>query len=371
MYQINKSNNSISALREASFSELKYKERQHLQERIASTPNIFDEDMLIIQKEFDWFNETRERLDLLALDTEGNLVIIENKLDDTGRDLVRQSLKYASYCSTLKLSDIISIYQSYLDNDNSCEKAEDKLEKFFDTDDLSTIDINQLQTQRIIMVAWKFPKEVTSTALWLMDYWIKVQCFKTSLFIQEKNHFMTMEQIIPIQDAEEYTISMAEKKQEEVKSQSAKEKRERLCREFWSQLLPVVNSQTSLFSNINPTKDHWISAWSWLPGTPYSFIITDRTNYCAVEIYPWLNGNREENVAIFDKLFAYKHEIEESFWDELFWDRDAGVKWTRIRCTLKWVKYWNKEDRPKMIEFLSNKMAKLHRAIDPIAQKIR
>jgi len=38
---------------------------------------------LIIQKEFDGFNDTRERLDLLALDKEGNIVIIENKLDDT------------------------------------------------------------------------------------------------------------------------------------------------------------------------------------------------------------------------------------------------------------------------------------------------
>lgn len=38
---------------------------------------------MIIQKEFDGFDDTRERLDLLALDKDGNLVIIENKLDWT------------------------------------------------------------------------------------------------------------------------------------------------------------------------------------------------------------------------------------------------------------------------------------------------
>lgn len=38
------------------------------------------------------FDDTRERLDLLAIDKVGNLVIIENKLDDSGRDVVRQSL---------------------------------------------------------------------------------------------------------------------------------------------------------------------------------------------------------------------------------------------------------------------------------------
>jgi len=43
---------------------------------------------LVIQKEFDGFNETNERLDLLALDKQGNIVVIENKLDDSGKDVI-------------------------------------------------------------------------------------------------------------------------------------------------------------------------------------------------------------------------------------------------------------------------------------------
>jgi RecB family endonuclease NucS len=43
---------------------------------------------LIIQKEFAGFGDTKERLDLLALDKKGKLVVIENKLDDSGRDAV-------------------------------------------------------------------------------------------------------------------------------------------------------------------------------------------------------------------------------------------------------------------------------------------
>jgi hypothetical protein len=73
------------------------------------------EELLIIQKEFDGFQDTNERLDLLALDKQGCLVVIENKLDDTGRDVTWQALKYASYCSTLSKEQIRAIYQSYLD----------------------------------------------------------------------------------------------------------------------------------------------------------------------------------------------------------------------------------------------------------------
>jgi len=45
------------------------------------------EELLIIQKEFSGFSDTNERLDLLTIDYKGNLVIIENKLDDSGKDV--------------------------------------------------------------------------------------------------------------------------------------------------------------------------------------------------------------------------------------------------------------------------------------------
>src|SRR3978361_1691579 len=111
MYQINKTTNRISKLETKTFSDLHFKEREHLQEWIANNPESLGEEILIIQKEFNGFNDTNERLDLLALDKQGNLIVIENKLDDTGKDVTWQALKYASYCSTLKKDQIAKIYQ--------------------------------------------------------------------------------------------------------------------------------------------------------------------------------------------------------------------------------------------------------------------
>ncbi len=84
MYIIDREKNRISKLEEKTFHELKFKEREHLQEWIANNPSSLGEVLLIIQKEFNGFGETNERPDLLALDKLGNLVIIENKLDDSG-----------------------------------------------------------------------------------------------------------------------------------------------------------------------------------------------------------------------------------------------------------------------------------------------
>ncbi len=120
MYKVDKQENTLHSLQEVSFSSLGFREREHLQEWLAKNPQALtkkeevNDELLIIQKEFAGFDETKERLDLLALDKDGNLVIIENKLDDSGRDVVWQSLKYAGYCANLRQESIIDIFQRYL-----------------------------------------------------------------------------------------------------------------------------------------------------------------------------------------------------------------------------------------------------------------
>tara|TARA_B110000503_G_C7116707_1_gene400711 strand:+ start:1116 stop:1385 length:270 start_codon:yes stop_codon:yes gene_type:complete len=87
MYIINKQTNRIEKIESTTFKHLGFRERENLQEWIANNPSCLNEDILIIQKEFDGFFDTNERLDLLAIDKQGNLVIIENKLDDTGKNV--------------------------------------------------------------------------------------------------------------------------------------------------------------------------------------------------------------------------------------------------------------------------------------------
>ena len=369
MYQIDKNQNNILPIKEATFSSLHYKERENLQEWIAKNPNIFGEDLLIVQKEFDWFSDTKERLDLLAIDKEWNLVIIENKLDDTGRDVVWQALKYASYCSTLRKDEIVAMYQEYLNKNDSWKDARKMLEDFFDSEDFDEIEFNKSQSQRIILVAAKHRKEVTSTALWLINFWLRIQCFKATIYVQGDQHLLTVEQIIPVKEAEDYIISMASKQQEEVIQKSSDKKRHSIRKSFWEKLLPVLNKQTDLFSNVNSTTGHWISARSWISGVPYSLVAT--RSYAAVELYPWHRPTAEENMIIFDKLYVHKEEIEKEFWHKLHWDRLEGKKATRISYALEGVSIFNEEDREKMINFLCINTAKLYKVMNPYLMQIR
>lgn len=358
MYKINKITNKITKLEEKTFSELGLKERENLQEWLADNPRSLGEELLIIQKEFDGFKDTNERLDLLALDKQGNLVIVENKLDDSGRDVTWQVLKYASYCSSLSKEDIKEIYQEYLKRIGSNETAEDRLSDFFEKE-FEEINLNQGSAQRIVMVARKFRKEVTSTVIWLMNFNIRIQCFKVTPFALEEQLFLNVEQILPVKDAEEFTISMATKAQDEILDQEKLKNSHKLRLGFWIKFLEASNTKNRLWSNISPSKDNWIGIGIGMSGVNLNLVATK--NYCGSEIY-FNRGSQEENKDLFDFIQNQKEEIETTFGASLSWERMDDKVSCRIRARLDDVSIYEKEDWPKMIEFLIDASERMEKA---------
>lgn len=367
MFVIDKEKNRINKIKCRTFSDLKFREREHLQEWLENSPTAFgdDDELLFIQKEFDGFDDTRERLDLLAIDKQGDLVIIENKLDDSGRDVTWQVLKYASYCSSLSKQQIKDIYQSYLDKKGVSENAESNISDFLDAEDFKEIQLNK--TQRIILVSGNYRKEVTSTVLWLLQkYNLKIQCFKATPYSFGEQIFLNIEQIIPVHEVEEYTIKMAEKAQEEQSTQEEQVIRYKLRIEFWKLLLPKVNAKITLFANVSPSKDNWISAGSGVRGVGFVFSIA--RNYARTEVY-MSRSNTEENKFVFDKLLQQKDEIEKQT-GALEWDRLENKIACRIKHELRNVSLYEKEDWNKMIDFLVTSMVKMEMAFKKPLQVI-
>ncbi|HYH16097.1 MAG TPA: DUF4268 domain-containing protein [Flavisolibacter sp.] len=369
MFVIDKAANSIKALEKKSFSDLGFKERAHLQEWIAKNPDCLGEKLLIIQKEFNGFSDTYERLDLLALDKKGNLVIIENKLDDSGRDVTWQALKYASYCSTLTKEEIRNIYQSYLDTQSNNQNAIENITEFFDDADYSDIVLNQRMTQRIMLVAANFRKEVTSTVLWLMNFKIQVQCFKVTPYQLNNDYFLTLDQIIPTKDAQDYVISMANKAQEEISTEEEVKNRHKIRMEFWAALLKEIKGKSTLFQNSNPTKDHWLVAGGTnISGISYQFVVTMNN---ATVLMNFGRGLTEENKALFDALTQHKGDIENKFGAPINWERLDDRKSSRISYSIAGVNYFVKEDWDKIITFLIDHINKLENATRPFLPELK
>jgi hypothetical protein len=366
MYKIDRQGNKIEKLQERSFGALGFKERENLQEWIAKTPTVLGEELLIIQKEFAGFFDTQERLDLLALDKQGSLVIIENKLDDTGRNVTWQALKYASYCSSLSKDNIRKIYQDYLDKKNPGDKAEEKLSEFFDDTDYEDLNLNKGVTQRIILIAANFRKEVTSTVLWLLNYKIRVQCFRATPYSMGDELFLNVEQIIPTQDAEEYMIGMAEKAQDDLDSQTELKHRHVIRKKFWAKLIQVMNTKSNLYQNISPSIHGWIGAGCGIRGVSLNFVASK--SYGRAELYID-RGSKEENEFIFDELFAYKEQIEKDFGGPLIWERLEEKRACRIKSEAPGNVY-DEEQWDAMQSFMVDRMVKLDNALRNPLKKV-
>lgn len=366
MFLINKSKNEAVSLERKTFQELGFKERKHLQEWISKNTEMLGERLLIIQKEFSGFDDTNERLDLLAIDESGDIVIIENKLDDTGRDVTWQALKYVSYCSGLSKADIRGVFQKYLDSQNIAESADQILSEFLGVDDFSEAELNR-GDQKIILISASFRKEVTSTVMWLLDHNIKIKCIKVTPYILGDNILIDTEQIIPVKDAEDYLIKLANKKHEEFVHKEKNQTRHIVRLKFWTRLLQKMNEKSDLFKNISPSKDNWISCGSGNSGLGYVFVITG--NYVRVEL--WINkGVKEENKHIFDNIHSRKEQIESKFGHELDWQRLNDGKGSRIAFYLKDVSVFNEEDWDKIIEFMTSNMIKLEKAMKDVLPEV-
>ena len=115
-----------------------------------------------------------------------------------------------------------------------------------------------------------------------------------------------MEQIIPIKEAEDFVISMANKSREEVGVQEENKERHLVRRKFWTEYLKEINKVSSLYQNVNASKDNWLNAGSGISGVAYTSVST--RNYIRIELS--ISGKtQEENKAIFDALYLKKSKI--------------------------------------------------------------
>jgi hypothetical protein len=361
MFRIDREANTIARIEAVRFSDLGFREREHLQEWLAGQPDALGEELLIIQKEFAGFDDTKERLDLLAIDKLGALVVIENKLDDSGRDVVWQCLKYASYCSTLTKTNIVEMYQQFLSRDGQ-DNAQERICEFLGYDDFDEVTLNSGASQRLIMVAAQFRKEVTSTVLWLMKYGISLQCFKATPYRDDDRLFLNIEQVIPLPESKELMIGISAKEKEEMTVERDQAARHVLRPRFWQKTLDALEKAgVDLYQNVGPSRDHWLSSGSGMGGVHYSMIFSK--DGVRVELI-LQSGSKDRNKAMFDSLHAKKAEIEKRFGTPLEWKRLDEKNTSKVMFSRSFDGY-DESNWPEMIEWLVEHVKRIESTFSP------
>ncbi|WP_213521597.1 DUF4268 domain-containing protein [Nonlabens sp.] len=180
--------------------------------------------------------------------------------------------------------------------------------------------------------------------------------------IDSNSKFSTLKKLLTLFELEdELLIKYADSDKNKVPNRFG------IRREYWKQLLPLIKG-TDLFSNVNATKDHWLSSGAGISGLAYSFVVTGK--YARIEL-TISSSSKEKNKEYFRKLFAQKEAIETKFGNELEWEELADYKMSRIKYELVNVNLFDENDWKAMNEFLTNYLPRFEKALQPVILKIR
>ena len=129
--------------------------------------NIFFEKMLFIKNQVSTSN--KKRADILALDGQGNSVIIELKRDKGQLGIETQSLQYLANFSQYKGLSFIDRFSK------DCESLADKIDSFYGNA-FKKEDINK--NSRIILIAQQFDPSLFSMGEWLSSKGVAFRCIE-------------------------------------------------------------------------------------------------------------------------------------------------------------------------------------------------
>lgn len=164
-------------------------EVQHLERWVVQHPEVLGDGVMVVTTQFDRWGSTAgdhaaERLDVLALDANGQLVVVELKRD-SDRRVHLQAITYAALVANFSKDILGRVHAQYIStqeaepisNEQGLQRLVDHVEGDWDPDILAQ--------PRIVLIAERFPLQVITTARWLMNVSagaLTLECHEISLF---------------------------------------------------------------------------------------------------------------------------------------------------------------------------------------------
>jgi hypothetical protein len=194
------------------FAALEIYERDDLQRFIRDQISALGEDLLVIAEEFGTWAEARRRIDLLALDRLGRLVVIEIKRTESGGHMELQAIRYAAMVSSMGFEEVVEAYAAHRtkqDIDDEDSRAE--LEAFLDASEEGGEPVISTDV-RIILVSADFGREITTTVLWLNGFeGMDIRCVRLVPYEVDGKVMLDIQQVIPLPEAADYQVQLRKK----------------------------------------------------------------------------------------------------------------------------------------------------------------
>ncbi|WP_369132028.1 DUF5655 domain-containing protein [Modestobacter sp. I12A-02662] len=221
---------AAAAARPIGLADAGLRERQHLQEWVIAHPEVLGPSVKIVSFEFgQWIGYTgekeKDRLDVLALDADGRLIVVELKRDKAPDTVEMQALKYAALVSRFTRDTLDAVHAQFLSKRTgtpvSVEQAAAELDSW------ATITEESLRLPSIVLMASDFPQTVTATVVFLhqqLSLNIKLLAFQA--YQTTNDVLITVSQHYPPPGIEEFVLSPEVSEQQQAKSTKQNKQRE-------------------------------------------------------------------------------------------------------------------------------------------------
>jgi len=206
------SDRRFQKVEETSFGTQGILERFDLQVALRDQIDVICPDCLVVSEEFSEWDDSRRRIDLLAVDKSANLVVVELKRNETGEHMDLQAIRYASMVSTLTFKRAVEIYRDYLAKLGVLGDAEQKLLGFLGWDEALEDDF-ALEV-RITLVSSDFSKELTTAVMWLNERDLDIRCVRLVPYKYNQDVLVDVQQVIPLPEAESYQVRIRQQSDE-------------------------------------------------------------------------------------------------------------------------------------------------------------
>lgn len=329
--------NSFEAVTAGSFPELGIGERADIQRLLRGQISILGEELLVLAEEFGDWKESKRRIDLLAVDRDANLVVIELKRTQDGGHMELQAIRYASMVAAMTFERAAAIYAAF--KSEPIDAAKKQLLEFIgwhepDEDAFA----NQV---RIVLVSADFSKELTTAVLWLREHEIDIRCIRLQPYTVAGKTLVDVQPIIPLPEAEEYTVRLREKEQEERRNRSGRWSAEsrQFCIDYWNGVLDAIRPSGILQTDGKAMrKEDMRFKVNWP-----TFYLKAYFSRRAPKMSVWLQPRGSLATEHYESLKVHQAEIDKAFGAGLLWqdeelsityrldgyDANIRTEWTR------------------------------------------
>lgn len=245
------------------FADLNILERQDLQRLLRDRIEVLDPDLLVVAEEFGDWEDARRRIDLLAIDRSGHLVVIELKRTDDGGFMELQALRYAAMVSAMGFEQVEEAFARFLadrgDRDERTPRAQ--LVEWLGADEESEEPPPVSSEVRILLVSAGFGRELTTTVLWLNDlYGLDIRCMGLTPYELDGRVLLDIRQVIPLPEAQEYQVRLRRKEQEQERARRSGRDFTRYHVIVRGVELPDTNKRRSVLGMIRALVESGVSA---------------------------------------------------------------------------------------------------------------